>query len=68
MIKYFHFLDKTTGEYFSVAGENVYSAKTIASENFDNPVFCGILDEDEINMLKEDVYGLLLNCHFSWRA
>lgn len=39
MTKYFHFLDKATDEYFSVAGENVYSAKTIASENFDDPVF-----------------------------
>lgn len=34
MTKYFHFLDKATGEYFSVADENVNSAKTIARENF----------------------------------
>lgn len=40
MTKYFHFLDKATGEYFSVADENVNSAKTIARENFFDHVAC----------------------------
>lgn len=56
MTKYFHFYNKETGEYFSVADENVNSAKTIACENFFNPVFCGVLDEEEADMLGEDVY------------
>ena len=43
MTKYFHFYDKATGEYFSVADENVYSAKTIASENFEDPIFVAFL-------------------------
>lgn len=56
MTKYFYFLDKATGEYFSVADENVNNAKTFARENFFDPVFCGVLDEDEVDMLGEDVY------------
>lgn len=56
MTKYFHFYDKETNEYFSVADENVNSAKIIARENFFDPVFCGVLDEEEVDALGEDVY------------
>lgn len=56
MTKYFHFLDKTTGEYFSVADESLNNAKAIARENFADPVFCGILDEEDVDILGEDVY------------
>lgn len=56
MTKYFHFYDKETGEYFSVADESNISAKIIARENFADPVFCGILDEEEVDALGEDVY------------
>lgn len=56
MTKYFHFLDKATWEYFFVADENVNSAKTIASENFKDPIFCGVLDKEEVDMMGEDVY------------
>ena len=56
MTKYFHFLDVATGEYFSVADESINSAKAIARENFAVPVFCGILDEEDVDILGEDVY------------
>ena len=39
MTKYFHFLDKATGEYFTVADENLNNAKTIAHIFFPNPFF-----------------------------
>lgn len=56
MTKYFQFLDTATGEYFSVAEEDVNSAKTIARENFVDPIFRGVLDEKEVAVLGEDVY------------
>ena len=56
MTKYFHFLDKATGEYFSVADENLNNAKTIAQKYLSEPVFCGVLDEEGVDMLGEDVY------------
>ena len=56
MSKYFHFLDVATGEYFSVADESLNNAKAIARENFADPVFCGILDEEDVDILGEDVY------------
>ena len=56
MTKYFHFLDVATGEYFSVADESLNNAKAIARENFADPVFCGILDEEDVDILGEDVY------------
>lgn len=56
MTKYFHFLDKATGEYFSVADENLNNAKAIAHKYFSEPICCGVLDEEVVDMLGEDVY------------
>ena len=56
MTKYFHFLDKATGEYFSVVDENLNNAKARAYKYFSDPVFCGILDEEDVDILGEDVY------------
>ena len=56
MTKYFHFLDVATGEYFFFFFESLNNAKAIARENFSDPVFCGILDEEDVDILGEDVY------------
>lgn len=56
MTKYFHFLDKATGEYFVVANDNLRDATANANGWFEDPVFCGMLDEEEVDMLGEDVW------------
>ena len=56
MTKYFVVLAVVSGDYFSVADESLNNAKAIARENFADPVFCGVIDEEDVDILGEDVY------------